>query len=68
MVESLYEGTAGVGLLNNWDINVIPLDISRDITMLNQIFQAVKNYKPYPQFGSIQHFANFGQTRTTTEP
>src|SRR5437867_4342862 len=60
MVETLYEGAAGVRLLNNWDINAIPLDISRDTTVLNQVFQATQNYRPYPQFGSIQHFSNYG--------
>ena len=30
VVEATYQGTAGVGLLNSWDINAIPLDISRD--------------------------------------
>jgi hypothetical protein len=60
MVETLYEGAAGVRLLNNWDINAIPLDISRDTTVLNQVFQAIQNYRPYPQFGSIQHFSNYG--------
>lgn len=60
MMETLYQGSAGIGLLNNWDTNVVRLDISRDLAVLNQIFQAVQNYKPYPQFGSIQHYANYG--------
>jgi hypothetical protein len=60
LVETIYEGSAGVGLLNSWDINAIPLDISRDPAVLNRIFQATQNYKPYPHFGSIQHFSNYG--------
>ncbi|MEX2261183.1 MAG: carboxypeptidase regulatory-like domain-containing protein [Bryobacteraceae bacterium] len=60
LVETIYQGSSGVGLLNNWDINVVPLDISRDITVLNQVFSAVQNYKPYRQFGSIQHYSNYG--------
>jgi hypothetical protein len=60
LVEALYQGSAGVGLLNNWDMNMVPLDISRDINVLNQVFQAVQNYKPYRQFGQIQHYSNYG--------
>lgn len=60
LTEVLYQGSAGIGLLNNWDMNVVPLDISRDPAVLNQVFQAVQNYKPFTQFGNIQHFANYG--------
>ncbi len=60
VMEALYQGSSGVGLLNNWDMNVVPLDISRDLGTLNQIANAVQNYKPYTQFGSIQHYANYG--------
>lgn len=55
-----YQGSAGVGLLNNWDINAIPLNVSQDAGVLNAIYQATQNYKPYPQFGSIQHYSNYG--------
>lgn len=60
LTEVNYQGSQGIGLLNNWDINAIPLNISSDPTVLNQIFAATQNYKPYPQFGSIQHYSNYG--------
>jgi hypothetical protein len=60
LVETIYQGSAGVGLLNSWDINVIPLDISRDIAELDRIYQQVQNYRPYPHFGTIRHFSNYG--------
>jgi hypothetical protein len=60
VAEALYQGSSGVGLLNNWDMNVVPLNISTDPTFLNQVFNATQNYKPYTQFGAIQHFANYG--------
>jgi hypothetical protein len=60
MVESIYQGQSGVGLINSWDMNVLRLDVSKDPAVLNQIFTAVQNYKPYTQFGSIQHFSNYG--------
>jgi len=62
LLETIYQGTAGVGLLNNWDINAIPLNISTDPAVLNQIFQAAQNYKPYPQFGSVKLYSNFGHS------
>ncbi len=60
LAELIYQGSAGVGLLNNWDINAIRLDVSRDLAELQRIFQAVQNFKPYPQFGQIQHYSNYG--------
>lgn len=60
LVEVLYQGSSGVGLLNNWDINAIPLNISTDLSTLNQIANATQNYKPYTQFGAIQHYSNYG--------
>jgi Carboxypeptidase regulatory-like domain len=60
LAEVLYEGSAGVGLLENWNINQIPLNISTNPTVLNQIYQAPQNYRPYPQFGTINLYSNFG--------
>jgi hypothetical protein len=60
LTELNYQGSAGVGLLNNWDINAIPLDISRNPAELDTIFRSSQNYKPYPQFGQIQHYSNYG--------
>ena len=59
LLETVYQGQAGVGLINSWDVNAIPLNISSDPAMLNSIFQATQNYKPYPQFGSINFHSNF---------
>jgi opacity protein-like surface antigen len=60
LLEVMYQGSRGVRLLNNWDINQIPLDISNDPNVLRTIFQSAQNYKPYPQFGAIQHYSNYG--------
>jgi hypothetical protein len=62
LFETVYQGSSGVGLLNNWDYNVIPLDVSSDITVLDQIFRATQNYKPYPQFGSVTHYSNYSHS------
>ena len=60
LTEMIYQGSAGVGLLNNWDINAIPLNISKDPVELANIFRQSQNFKPYPQFGQIQHYSNYG--------
>jgi hypothetical protein len=60
LVEAIYQGSAGVGLLNNWDINVVPLNIASDYATLDNIRRNVQNFKPFPQFGSIQLYSNFG--------
>ncbi len=60
VLETLYQGQSGVGLINSWDTNRIPLNISNDPTVLNRIFTASQNYKPYPQFGAVNLISNFG--------
>ena len=60
MMETVYQGSAGVGLLNNWDINVLPLNVASDYATLDNIRKSYQNFKPYPQFGSIQLYSNFG--------
>jgi hypothetical protein len=62
LVEGMYQGSAGIGLLNNWDMNAIPLDISSDPVELDRIFRASQNFKPLRQFGQIQHYGNYGHS------
>jgi hypothetical protein len=47
-------------LINTWDTNRIRLDVSKDLNVLNTIFQASQNYKPFPQFGSVNLISNYG--------
>ncbi len=60
VIEVTYQGSSGVGLLNRWDINQIPLDISRDFNQLDLIRRGAQDYKPWTQFGSIFHYGNYG--------
>ena len=62
VMEATYQGSAGVGLLNRWDINQIPLNVSTDPAQLNTIFRASQNFKPYTQFGSVFHYSNYGHS------
>lgn len=60
VVEATYQGSSGVGLLGNWDINQIPLNVSTDTARLTDIFRAAQNFRPFPHFGTINMFSNFG--------
>jgi hypothetical protein len=60
VMETIYQGSAGIGLLNNWDINVLPLNVASDYATLDNIRRNYQNFKPFPQFGSIQLYSNFG--------
>lgn len=60
LFDGQYQGQSGVGLVNNWDINAIRLDVSNDTPTLENIFRNVQNFKPYTQFGSVTHFSNYG--------
>jgi hypothetical protein len=62
LFETTYQGSSGVRLLNNWDVNAIPLNVSSDPVVLDRIYTATQNYKPYPQFGQIPHYSNYGHT------
>ena len=62
LLEFTYQGSAGVGLLNRWDINQIPLNISTDPAQLEIVRRSAQNYKPYPQFGSVLHYSNYGHS------
>ncbi|MDZ4800840.1 MAG: carboxypeptidase regulatory-like domain-containing protein [Bryobacteraceae bacterium] len=60
LLEARYQGSAAVGLLNNWNINTVPLDVSRDPVQLDNIFRNYQNFKPFPQFGNVNHYSNYG--------
>lgn len=60
LIEVMYQGSSGVGLLNNWDINVLPLNVASDYATLDNIRRNYQNFKPYPQFGQVQLYSNFG--------
>jgi len=61
VVNLTYQGTAGVGLERNWNINQIPLSIALggNRALQDTVFQAQQNYLMYPQFGTINLLSNF---------
>lgn len=64
MQELVYQGSAGVALDSSVDINQLPKSIydSTDLTLLNAVYSAQQNYKPYTQFGSILYTSNAGHS------
>lgn len=62
LMDLSYQGSGGVGLLNRWNINQVPLDISDDFETLEQVRTSYQNFRPYPHFGAINHYSNFGHS------
>jgi hypothetical protein len=61
LLTSTYQGSAGVALTRNWNINQIPNSIafSGNRTLLDTVFTQQQNYLLYPQFGAISLLSNF---------
>ncbi len=62
MLELSYQGSAGVGLLEAWNTNTVPLNISTNGSALQNVFQNYQNYRPFPNFGEIDTWSNFGHS------
>jgi hypothetical protein len=62
LFELSYQGSSGVGLLNAWNINAIPLDISRDRATLDNIFANQQLFRPFTNFGNVNLWSNFGHS------
>ena len=61
LATATYQGTAGVGLVRNWNINQIPLSIAlgNDRALQDKVFASQQNYLIYPQFGTVNYLSNF---------
>ncbi|HLJ17275.1 MAG TPA: carboxypeptidase regulatory-like domain-containing protein [Bryobacteraceae bacterium] len=62
LLELSYQGSAGVGLLEAWNINTVPLNVSTNPATLQNIFQNYQNYRPFPNFGEVDMWSNFGHS------
>ncbi len=63
LIKFIYQGSAGVHLVESWNVNVFPTDFgANDPTLRNAAFAATQNYLPYPQFGSINYMSNTGHS------
>ena len=63
LVEGSYQGSAGIGLLERWNINTFPIDFGKgNPTLQNQVLAASQNFRPYPNYGNINDRSNFGHS------
>ncbi len=63
LVNLIYQGSAGVGLVERWQGNTFPLDFgATNPALRTAAFAAPQNYRPYPQFGDVLLRSNFGHS------
>jgi hypothetical protein len=63
LIKVFYAGSAGVHLVESWNINAFPTDFGANNPALQTAaFANPQAYLPYPQFGSINHMANTGHS------
>jgi len=58
-----YQGSAGVDLVESWNVNVFPTSFGANNPALRAAaFAAPQNYLPYTQFGAINYMSNTGHS------
>ncbi|MDQ2898259.1 MAG: TonB-dependent receptor [Acidobacteriota bacterium] len=58
-----YQGSAGVDLVESWNVNAFPHSLgANDPALRAAAFAAPQNYLPYPQFGNINRMSNTGHS------
>ena len=63
LLKLMYQGSAGVHLVESWNVNVFPTDFGANNPALRSAaFAAPQNYLPYSQFGSINYMSNTGHS------
>ncbi len=63
LLKLIYQGSAGVHLVESWNVNAFPTSFGANNPALqNAAFSAAQNYLPYPQFGNINYMSNTGHS------
>ena len=63
VLETMYQGSSGVGLVERWNINTFPIDFAKGNPALqNQVLAGAQNYRPFPNYGNINDRSNFGHS------
>ncbi len=58
-----YQGSAGVDLIESWNVNVFPTSFAANDPALRSLATAApQKYYPYPQFGAIDYMSNTGHS------
>lgn len=61
LVEVSYQGSAGVGLVERWELNAMEVNAA-NTQLLRTNLAAAQNYRPYPHLGNITMRSNFGHS------
>ena len=63
LLDVSYQGSAGIGLLERWQLNTFPINYaSNDLALQAKVFAAPQNYRPYTNFGDVLMRSNFGHS------
>ena len=63
VVDVSYQGSGGVGLIENWQANTFPIDYAAgNSTLQSQVFAAPQNFRPYSQMGDVLLRSNYGHS------
>ena len=61
LIDVSYQGSGGVGLVERWELNAIPIT-DANTALLRTNLASAQNYRPFPQFGNIAMRSNFGHS------
>jgi hypothetical protein len=63
IVKLMYQGSAGVRLVESWNVNAFPTNFGAgNPSLQTAALAATQNYLPYPQFGAINYMSNTGHS------
>jgi hypothetical protein len=63
LLELTYQASAGVGLIEQWQVNTFPIDFGKnDPALRAATFRAPQDFRPFPHFGDIGLRSNFGHS------
>jgi len=63
VLETMYQGSAAVGLIEQYEINALPWGyLKDDAAALSRFLAASQNYRPWPNYGNISLRSNFGHS------
>jgi hypothetical protein len=63
LLKLIYQGSAGVHLVESWNLNAFAPDLgANDPALQKAVFTTPQNYRPFPQFGSINYMSNTGHS------
>ncbi|MBI4877582.1 MAG: hypothetical protein HY822_23370, partial [Acidobacteria bacterium] len=58
-----YQGSAGIGLIENWNMNTFPIDFAAsDPALRARVYATPQNYRPWTNFGDIRLRSNWGHS------